>query len=96
MNKKQKIQQVCGEYTELFYDESVKKLNLELAFEKTHGTNIPLILFQDWTKQKTRTFFKLHIKEAIALKSMIEALIVEYHENLLETHEADYKHEVEK
>lgn len=68
------MKRICGETTDIIYDEHISKLNLELALDPI-GT--PVILFEDWTK-KGKELFTLHIKEAIELKGMIDNLVVDY------------------
>ena len=76
------IEEICGEVVEVMCDEKLKKLNLELGVSAI-GT--PVIIFQDWTEEeKSKDFFTLHIKEAIALKSVIDNLIVDWHTHQLE------------
>ena len=74
--------EICGEYKELFYDKKVKILNLELAKDSIGS---PIIIFQDWTKKnKSKELFRVHIKEAIEIKAIIDNLIIDYYEELLE------------
>jgi len=73
--------EICGEYKDLVYDKKVKRLNLELAKDKIGS---PIIIFQDWTKGKSKELFRVHIKESIELKAMIDNLIISYHEELME------------
>jgi len=65
-----------GEVKEIRYDKKIGKLNLMLA----EDNGIPLIIFQDWTGDESKDLFKLHIKEAVELKSIIDNLIISYHE----------------
>ena len=74
--------EICGEYKELVYDKKVKILNLELAKDSISS---PIIIFQDWTKKnKSKELFRVHIKEAVEIKAMIDNLIIDYYEELLE------------
>jgi len=75
-NKPLKISAICGEVKQLCYDKKVDKLNLELAID---GIGCPVIIFEDWTKKnKSKELFRLHIKEAIELKAVIDNLIFDY------------------
>lgn len=78
MVKKYKL--ICGHTKEINYDDKIKKINLELAYDNI-GT--PIIIFGDWTN-KGKDLFTLHIKEAVELKSIIDNLIIDYHENEIE------------
>jgi len=68
-----KVQKICGTEMELMYGK-VKKLNLELAKDEL---GCPAIIFQDWTG-KSKDLFRLHLKEANELKSVIDNLILDY------------------
>lgn len=68
------MNEICGSVQEIMYDPKIDKLNLELVI----ANGIPLIVFEDWTEDETRNLFRLHIKEAIELKSVIDQLVVDY------------------
>ena len=73
---KEQLKELCGETKELMYDKKIKLLNLELAIDEIGS---PIIIFQDWTeKEKSKDLFRLHIKEAIELKAIIENLGNDY------------------
>ena len=64
-------QNICGEVLDIGFDKNIKKLNLELIKDKIGCFCIEI---QDWTKGET-TLVRLHIKEAIQLKSIIDNLV---------------------
>lgn len=67
---------ICGETIELIFGD-VKKLNLELV-KVTMGDDFHYeVHFADWSKKKTKTFFKMHIKDAIELKSAIDRFVID-------------------
>lgn len=69
----------CGETKDLMYDDKVKKLNLELATDKNGS---PVIIFQDWTdEENSKELFRIHIKEAMEIKSIMDNLVIDYVEN---------------
>jgi len=75
---------ICGEVKDLFFDKNIKKLNLELVkLTDKHSNYHYEIHFQDWSKIESKTLFKLHIKEAIELKSMIDNFIVDMQEDII-------------
>lgn len=76
---------ICGEVKDLFFDKYIKKLNLELVKVTDKHNNFHYeIHFQDWSKKnKSKTLFKLHIKDAIELKSMIDKFIVDMQEDMI-------------
>lgn len=69
------MKEICGEVKEILYDKKINKLNLQLARDKN---NSPVIIFQDWTKDRVRNLFTLHIKEAVEMKAIIDNLIIEH------------------
>jgi hypothetical protein len=70
-----KIEEISGEYMDCHYSK-VHRLNIELAVDEI-GT--PILIFEDATKQgKERELFRLHIKEAINLKSIIDNSIIDW------------------
>jgi len=84
---KNKKTEICGEVKEIHYDDVIKKLNLELAFDSIGS---PIIVFQDWTKYNdSKDLFRLHIKEAVELKSMIDNLIIDWTLHKIEAVEED-------
>jgi uncharacterized protein (DUF2249 family) len=75
----EKVIRLCGQVKELLYDHKVKNLNLQLVKDNTGS---PIIIFEDWTnKEDGKELFRLHIKEAIELKSMIDNLIIDHNSN---------------
>jgi poly(3-hydroxyalkanoate) synthetase len=70
-----KILSMVKKYSKAYstVDKRIKELNLELAKDSV-GT--PLIIIQDWTNEKD--IVRLHIKEAIELKSMIDRLVLDW------------------
>ena len=72
---KEKIKRISGEVKDILYDKKITKLNLQLAKDEL-GTTI--IVFENWTINKSKELFRLHIKEAIKLKAMIDNAIVDY------------------
>lgn len=68
-----------GQVMNIYYDKKCDKLNLELVKKKFRipsNEHYYEIHFQDWSKDnKSKTLLKLHIKEAIELKSIIDNLV---------------------
>jgi len=76
MKKKNIRSDIGGQVMDIHYDEKVKKLNLELIkVDDREGLDYFEIHIEDWTESKCPTLVRLHIKEAIALKSMIDNLV---------------------
>tara|TARA_Y100000310_G_scaffold78214_1_gene74851 strand:- start:1557 stop:1802 length:246 start_codon:yes stop_codon:yes gene_type:complete len=79
-----KEEDVCGETIQLHFDENITLLNLELV--RVDGKNdVPYyqVHFEDWTKKdKSKTLIKLHIKDAIQLKSIIDNLVIDMIEDM--------------
>jgi hypothetical protein len=100
--KKQKPKQqvICGDFKQIHYDDLYDELDLELV-----QTNLDLIPpcyeihIAGKIKDKWHLILKLHLKEAIELKSMIDNLVVDAMENnsLKETFDrSDLKFDSEK
>ncbi len=73
-----KAKEICGTEKVINYDKKIKKLNLMLAKDEF---GCPIIIFQDWTGVDSKDLFRLHIKEAIELKSDIDMLVINYLED---------------
>lgn len=82
-------EEICGEVIVNHFDKKIKALNLELVkvIDKFNNFHYQ-IHFQDWTpvgKSKTKVkgtnLVKLHLKDAIKLKSIIDSLIWDAMEN---------------
>lgn len=79
--EKKKYHIICGQVIDLMYDEKIKKLNFELAKDKNGA---PIIILQDWTKvNASKDLVKLHIKEAVEIKAVIDNIIIDYYEELV-------------
>ena len=77
-----KDENICGVTQKILYDKKVKKLNLELAIDKIGS---PVIIFEDWTNpKKIKELFRLHLHEAIDLKSVIDTLSNDFLWNKIE------------
>ena len=72
-----KKEEVCGIEQEIHYDKEIMRLNLELVSVMLPDEEPYYeIHFQDWKKDgKCKTILKLHIKEALELKSIIDQLV---------------------
>lgn len=86
MVKKQKDKKVTyteirGEVIDLWHDPKIKRLNSELAVDKNGA---PLIVLQDWT-DKGKDIVRLHIQDAIRLKSVIDGLIFAFNMDYAES-----------
>ena len=68
---------ICGETKQILYDKNIKEIEFELF---TDDNDIPLIAVNN----NVGTFFTLHIKEAIELKSIIDNLIIDYNQKLID------------
>jgi len=77
--KKEKEMRLMGIETDVMYDPKIDKLNLELAVT---ASRCPLIYFEN--KDGTKVFFRMHLREAIELKSVIDNLVLDYNEFLVE------------
>lgn len=76
MTDKTRIVEISGEAIDIHYDKKINKLNIELAMSSLGG---PIIIFQDYSNVgKSRDILTLHLKEAIALKSIIDNLVVDF------------------
>jgi len=75
-----KVENICGEDKDIYYDKKVKRLNLELVNNK----GCPLIVFQDWTGKDSKHLFALHLKEAVELKAIIDNLVIDWTEDRIE------------
>lgn len=74
-----KEKNICGEGMDLGFDKKVKKLNLELVHVGGNvkaGDGYYAIDLGDWTKSG-RHLVRLHILDAIELKSVIDKLVYE-------------------
>jgi len=87
-------EEICGEFMEENkFDNKVKVLNLELVKVIDKHKNFHYqIHFQDWTpigrsktKVKGTNLVKLHLKDAIKLKSIIDNLVWDAMEDAVET-----------
>jgi hypothetical protein len=72
-----KREEITGISTDICYNNFKKtKLNIELVrVDLGDGQIYYEIEFSDWTKERTKRYFNLHIKEAIELKAMIDTLV---------------------
>jgi hypothetical protein len=72
---KKKEKDFGGQMLETCYDDNMTQLNLELKKICLGGNfSFYVIDFQNWTG-KGKHLFRLHIKEALSLKSMIDELV---------------------
>jgi len=71
---KQKPQIIGGQCREIYFDEEIKKMSVELVL----WNSIPCIEIKDWTGKKNKKLIRFHITEAIELKSMIDCQIFDY------------------
>jgi len=74
MARKRRLNVVCGEMKEVHYDHKYSYLGVDLSSDK--GT--PIILFTGWRDGKPKELFRLHLKEAVELKSVIDNALVSY------------------
>jgi hypothetical protein len=67
---------ICGQTKDLLYDKKISRLNIQLGEDQIGA---PILVFEDWTqKDKAKELFRMHIKEAMELKSIIDQLIFDY------------------
>ena len=76
-----KEKSICGHIDSINYDRKIDKLNFELVRDVM---GIPMIVFHDWSKKRGREILRLHIKEAIQLKAIIDCFVIDYVEYLNE------------
>lgn len=74
-NKRYIFERLGGIEKEVLYDEEISKLNVQLVKGRIGE---PLIILEDWSKKKSKLLLKLHIKEAIELKAIIDSLVFDY------------------
>jgi len=77
--KKEKERRLMGVETAIMYDPKIDKLNLELTVTES---GCPLIYFEN--EEGTKVFFRMHLREVIELKSVIDNLVLDYNEFLVE------------
>lgn len=93
--KKRKVEYVCGEGKGIYYNGVWNHLNVDLAIDKL--TKAPLLIFEICKGKKGKEVFRLHLKEAIELKSIIDNLTFDHLELRLEEHKQEhYEKEVEE
>ena len=73
---------VIGGYErEILYDKKNDNLDIELAYDKI---DCPVLIFNVGKGDKAKEVFRLHIKEAIELKAIIDCLVADFHEEELD------------
>lgn len=72
---------VSGQVLDLFHDDKIKKLNVQLVHvggNVANGDGYHAIDLEDWTgKDTSKKLVRLHIKDAIALKAAIDTAVYE-------------------
>jgi hypothetical protein len=84
--KMMKEEDICGEEMEIFFDNKIKKLNLELVKVTDKYNNFHFeIHLMDWSGENSRKVLGLHIKEVSRLKSIMDNLLIDMQEDIILT-----------